>query len=66
MDISIKKNKDGENTVGLTEKVIQDRRNENKSIMGHSSTPNVVGPGTYNFLSKVYPWVKQSYNTKFI
>ena len=66
MDISIKKNKDGESTVGLTEKIIQDRINENKSIMSHSSTPNVVGPGTYSFLPEVYPWVKQSYNTKFI
>ena len=66
MDVAIKKNKDGESTVGLTEKIIKDKLVENKSTLGHTSTPNIVGPGTYSFLPEVYPWVKQSYNTKFI
>ena len=66
MDVSVKKNKDGESTVGLTEKVVKEREIEQRSILSNSSTPNIVGPGSYNFLREVYPWVKQSYNTKFI
>ena len=66
MDVSVTKNKEGESTVGLTEKVVKEKRLEHKSTLGHSSTPNIVGPGTYSFLPEVYPWVKQSYNSKFI
>ena len=66
MDISVKKNKEGESSLGLTEKVVKDKNNEyQKSILSNNSTPNIVGPGSYHFLPEVYPWVKQSYNTKF-
>ena len=49
-----------------SKKVVKEKRLEHKSTLGHSSTPNIVGPGTYSFLPEVYPWVKQSYNSKFI
>ena len=65
MNVSVKKNKDGESTMGLTEKLVRQGGSEQKSILSSSSTPNIVGPGSYNFLPEVYPWVKQSYNTKF-
>lgn len=66
MDISFKKNKEGESSLGLTEKVVKDKNNEyQKSILSNNNTPNIVGPGSYHFLPEVYPWVKQSYNTKF-
>ena len=65
VDISVKKNKDGESLLGLKEKVIENQFNEDKRIDNRSSTPNIVGPGSYHFLPEVYPWVKQSYNTKF-
>ena len=35
-------------------------------MFNNSNTPNIVGPGTYNFLDEVYPWVKQSYNIKYL
>ena len=52
--------------MGLTEKIVKENVIEQKSVLSHTSTPYIVGPGTYNFLPEVYPWVKQSYNTKFI
>ena len=66
MDVSVKKNKEGESTLGITEKLVKESGVEQKSILSHFSTPNIVGPGTYSFLPEVYPWVKQSYNSKFI
>ena len=66
IDVSVKKNKDGESTLGLTEKIVKETGVEQKSVLSHTSTPNIVGPGSYHFLPEVYPWVKQSYNTKFI
>ena len=52
--------------VGLKEKIIKEKQNVNQNIINNSNTPNVVGPGTYDFLQEAYPWVKQSYNVKFI
>ena len=66
MDVSMKKNKEGESTLGFTEKIVKESVVEQKSVLSHTSTPNIVGPGSYHFLPEVYPWVKQSYNTKFI
>ena len=66
IDVSMKRNKDGESEVGLTEKTFKETGIEQKSIINNSSTPNIIGPGSYNFLPDVYPWVKQSYNTKFM
>ena len=62
----IMKNNDRENTMGLTEKMPKEKGIEKKSTLSYSCTPNIVGPGSYNFLPEVYPWVKQSYNSKFM
>ena len=59
-------NKSNEILVGLKEKIIKEKQNVNQNNINNSNTPNVVGPGTYDFLHDVYPWVKQSYNVKFI
>ena len=66
MDVSMKKNKEGESTLGFTEKIVKESVVEQKSVLSHTSTPNIVGPGSYHFLPEVYPWVKQSYNSKFM
>ena len=52
--------------VRLKEKIIKERKNVDLGIMNNSNTPNIVGPGTYNFLQEIYPWVKQSYNIKYL
>ena len=59
-------NKSNEIIIGLKDKIIKEKQNVNQNIINNSNTPNVVGPGTYDFLLEVYPWVKQSYNVKFI
>ena len=66
IDATMKKNKEGETELGLTEKTFKETNIEQKNILNNSSTPNIIGPGSYNFLPEVYPWVKQSYNSKFI
>ena len=38
----------------------------NKIKLGKILKTSIVGPGSYNFLPEVYPWVKQSYNSKFM
>ena len=42
------------------------QKNVDLGMFNNSNTPNIVGPGTYNFLDEVYPWVKQSYNIKYL
>lgn len=59
-------NQSNEIIVGLKEKIIKEKQNINQNIINNSNTPNIVGPGTYDFLLEAYPWVKQSYNVKFI
>ena len=66
IDATMKKNKEGETELGLTEKTFKETNIQQKNILNNSSTPNIIGPGSYNFLPEVYPWVKQSYNSKFI
>jgi len=57
MDVSVKKNKDRESTLGLTEKIVKETGVEQKSVLSHTSTPNIVSPGSYHFLPEVYPWL---------
>jgi uncharacterized protein (UPF0333 family) len=52
--------------VGLKENIIKEQKNVDLGMFNNSNTPNIVGPGTYNFLDEVYPWVKQSYNIKYL
>ena len=60
------RNKSNQISVGLKERIIKEKKIVDLGMLNNSNTPDIVGPGTYNFLSEVYPWVKQSYNVKFI
>ena len=35
-------------------------------MFNNTNTLNIVGPGTYSFLPEVYPWIKHTYNVKFV
>ena len=59
-------NKSNEIIVGLKENIAKEKQNPVPYNINNSNTPNIVGPGTYDFLHEVYPWIKQSYNIKFI
>ena len=65
-----KRNKNGnisnELSVGLKEKIIKEKKSTDLGMFNNSNTPFIVGPGTYNFLPEVYPWIKHTYNVKFI
>ena len=52
--------------MGLEEKVEKEKKVLAIGNNINSQTPFNVGPGTYNYLSDVYPWIKYSFNVKFI
>ena len=59
-------NTSNELSVGLKEKLIKEEKDIDLGMFNNTNTPYIVGPGTYNFLPEVYPWIKQTYNVKFI
>ena len=61
-----KENNNNEICFELKEKNIREKQLDSLGTLNNSNTPDIVGPGTYNYLPEVYPWIKQSYNVKFI
>ena len=65
-----KTNKDGnisnELILKLKAKIIKEKKDIDLGMFNYTNTPYIVGPGTYNFLPEIYPWIKQTYNVKFI
>ena len=53
-------------SVGLKPKIEKEKKSLDLGMFNNSNTPYIVGPGTYNFLPEVYPWIKHTYNVKFI
>ena len=50
----------------LKEKIEKEKKEIDLGMFNNTNTLNIVGPGTYNFLPEVYPWVKHTYNVKFV
>ena len=50
----------------LKEKIEKEKKEVDLGMFNNTNTLNIVGPGTYNFLPEIYPWVKHTYNVKFI
>ena len=50
----------------LKEKIEKEKKEMDLGMFNNTNTLNIVGPGTYNFLPEVYPWVKHTYNVKFV
>ena len=50
----------------LKEKIEKEKKEIDLGMFNNTNTLNIVGPGTYNFLPEVYPWVKHTYNFKFV
>ena len=44
---------------------INQKTNKN-SYLNKNTKKNKVGPGTYDYTSERYPWVKPSFNAKYI
>ena len=53
-------------SVRLKENIIKEKKVDNLGVINNSNTPYIVGPGSYNYLSEVYPWIKHTYNVKFV
>ena len=73
LSVLVKKNKNNEDgnlsnelTVRLKENIIKEKENDSLGVLNNSNTPIIVGPGSYNYLPEVYPWIKHTYNVKFV
>ena len=59
-------NRSNELSVRLKEKIIKEKKEMDLGMFKNTNTLNIVGPGTYSFLPEVYPWIKHTYNVKFV
>ena len=53
-------------TMEVKENFMDGKKGFDAGIINNSNTPDEVGPGKYSYNKDIYPWLKQSFNIKYV